>query len=58
MVQSSQALRSTKNIKHKRNNNQTKTPQETIHKQLDTADILPQKKRNPHMGPTNQQIVH
>ena len=44
MVQSSQGVRSTKNTKHERHNNQTKTSQEIIQQQSDTADILPQQK--------------
>ena len=44
MVQSSQGVRSKKKTKHQKNNNQKKTSQETIQKQSDTADILPQQK--------------
>ena len=62
MVQSSQGVRSTKKTKHKKHNNQIEKSQGKIQqqKQSDTEDILPQQKnkRNPHMGPTNQQIVH
>ena len=44
MVQSSQGVRSTKKTKHQKHNNQKKKSQETIQKQSDTADILPQQK--------------
>ena len=50
MVQSSQVVRPTKNKKHQKHNNQKKTPQGTIQKQSDTADItLHQKTQELHI---------
>ena len=50
MVQSSQGVRSTKNIDRKVHNNQMERSQQ----QSNTDDIIPNQKntRNSHMGPT------